>query len=340
MGEKSILELAKLGNSNALAEVMNQLLQPLGSSCTVKAIGDRLYVFVESLQVPDQKAVVTTIRQAMMTWQLDSLKSVKIYARKLEDQVAAWTQEFNLEQKSETPLPTVSDSNFNSNGKERAPVQNELSSQGNNGSAPKIAPKKPKKSSSQIRRNLERTLLVFITFMVTTILWDRWGFFKPLNYPSEFSSLLNSWLSLVNQRTATISGGAWVTKEAGNSDILRGLEIALCKASVKPEIKRVRDNKWRESISKNKTPIGYWHLNIEAMNAKVSSHTGCFQVVRTGIEGKYTIPNVPFGSYFLYAPYETSVAKAYWMVPVEIESTKPLQIDLDNSNMMELYNRE
>ncbi|HAZ49055.1 MAG TPA: hypothetical protein DDW76_05045 [Cyanobacteria bacterium UBA11369] len=335
MGEKSILEQAKLGNSNAIAEVMNQLLQPLGSSCTVKTIGDRLYVFVESLQVPDQKAVVTTIRQAAIAWQIDSIKSVKIYARQLEDKVAAWSQEFNLEQKSETPLPNISSPKFNSNGNSHEPVQN----QDNNGSVPKIAPKKPKKSS-QIWRNLEIILVVFVTFVVTTVLWDRWGFFKPLNYSSELSNLLNSWLILVNKRTATISGGAWVTKEAGNSDILRGLEIALCKASVKPEIKRVRDNKWRESLYKNKTPIGYWHLNIEAMNAKVSAHTGCFQVVKTGIEGKYTIPDVPFGSYFLYAPYETSVAKAYWMVPVEIESTKQIQIDLDNSNMMELYNRE
>ena len=329
MGEKSILEQAKLGNSNAIAEVMNQLLQPLGSSCTVKTIGDRLYVFLESLQVPDQKTVVSSIRQGMMALQIDSIKSVKIYARQLEDKVAAWSEEFNLETKNETSLPTVSDSNFNANGNayELEPEKN-------------IIPAKKPKKPAKLWRNLERILLVFITFVVTTVLWDRWGFFQPLNYRSELSNLLNTWLSQVNKRTATISGGAWVTKEAGNSDILRGLEIALCQASVKPEIKRVRDNKWRERLYKNKTPIGYWHLNIEAMNAKVSAHTGCFQVVKTGIEGKYTIPDVPFGSYFLYAPYETSVAKAYWMIPVEIKSTKPIQVDLDNSNMMELYNRE
>ena len=329
MGEKSILEQAKLGNSNAIAEVMNQLLQPLGSSCTVKTIGDRLYVFVESLQVPDQKTVVSSIRQGMMALQIDSFKSVKIYARQLEDKVAAWSEEFNLETKNETSLPTVSDSNFNANGN-----AHELEQEKN------IIPAKKPKKPAKLWRNLERILLVFITFVVTTVLWDRWGFFQPLNYRSELSNLLNTWLSQVNKRTATISGGAWVTKEAGNSDILRGLEIALCQASVKPEIKRVRDNKWRESIYKNKTPIGYWHLNIEAMNSKVSSQKDCFQVVRTGIEGKYTIPDVPFGSYFLYAPYETSVAKAYWMIPVEIKSTKPIQVDLDNSNMMELYNRE
>ncbi|HAX78503.1 MAG TPA: hypothetical protein DCY88_22400 [Cyanobacteria bacterium UBA11372] len=326
MGEKSILEQAKLGNGNAIADLINQSLQPKGISCTVKPIGDRLYVFLESLQVPDQKTVVSSIRQGMMALQIDSFKSVKIYARQLEDKVAAWSEEFNLETKNETSLPTVSDSNFNANGN-----AHELEQEKNI-----IPAKKPKK----LWRNLERILLVFITFVVTTVLWDRWGFFQPLNYRSELSNLLNTWLSQVNKRTATISGGAWVTKEAGNSDILRGLEIALCKASVKPEIKRVRDNKWRESIYKNKTPIGYWHLNIEAMNSKVSSQKDCFQVVRTGIEGKYTIPDVPFGSYFIYAPYETSVAKAYWMIPVEIKSTKPIQVDLDNSNMMELYNRE
>ena len=329
MGEKSILELAKLGNGNAIADLINQSLQPKGISCKVKPIGDRLYVFLESLQVPDQKAVVATIRKGIMALQVDSFKSVKIYARQLEEKVTAWSEEFNLSQKTETSLPIVSDSKINANGN-----SHELAQEKNI-----LPPKKPKKSS-KLWRNLERILLVFITFVLTTVLWDRWGYFKPLNYHSELSNLLNTWLSLINKRTANISGGAWVTKEIGNLDILRGLEIALCKASVKPEIRRVRDNKWRESTSKNKTPIGYWHLNIEAMNSKVSSQRDCFQVVRTGIEGKYTIPDVPFGSYFIYAPYETSVAKAYWMVPVEIKTTKPIQVDLDNSNMMELYNRE
>jgi hypothetical protein len=339
MGEKSILELAKLGNGNAIADLINQSLQPKGISCTVKPIGDRLYVFLESLQVPDQKSVVATIRQGIIALQVDSFTSVKIYARQLEEKVAAWSQEFNLQPNNATSFSTVSGYNLNADSSSKEPVKNQIySPEKPDSSLPKIS--KKHKKHAKLWRNFERILLVLITFVFTTVLWDKWGFFKPLNYPSEFSNLLNTWLSLVNKRTANISGGAWVTKEIGNSDILRGLEIALCKASVKPEIRRVRDNKWRESTSKNKTPIGYWHLNIEAMNSKVSSQRDCFQIVRTGIEGKYTIPDVPFGSYFLYAPYETSVAKAYWMVPVEIESTKPLQIDLDNSNMMELYNRE
>lgn len=335
MGKKSILEQAKLGNGNAIADLLNQSLQPKGISCTVKLTGDRLYIFVESLQVPDQKAVVSSIRQAIIALQLDSIKNVKIYARQLEDKVAAWSEEFNLNEKNQTAFSAVSASDFNANGNYRESVQNSsLAPEG------KILKPKKQKKPFKLWRNLERTLLVLITFVATTVIWDRWGFFKPLNYNSELSNRLDSWLSLVNKRTADISGGAWVTKEAGNSDILRGLEIALCKATVKPEIKRVRDNKWRESVLKNKTPIGYWHLNIAAMNSKVSAQKDCFQVVRTGIEGKYKIPDVPFGAYFIYAPYETSLAKAYWMVPVQIESTKPIQVDLDNSNMMELYNRE
>lgn len=319
MGENRILELAKLGNANAIAELINQSLQQRGISCKVKTIGSSLYVFVESLQVPPQQTVVTSIRQGLITLNVNSIKSVKIYGRQLGESTPAWTEEFDLSS-------TASFSNVESNGS------------GDNSAKYQIEP--PPKKSSWLFRNLERFLLVFITFVLTTLIWDKWGFFKPLNYRSEFSNILNSLVSQVNKRTTTISGGAWVTKEAGTSDILRGLEIALCKASVKPALRRVRDNKWRESIAKNKTPIGYWHLNIDAMNSKIASTRDCFEVVRTGIEGKYTIPDVPFGSYFIYAPYETSVAKAYWIVPVEVESTKPIQIDLDNSNMMELYNRD
>ena len=334
MGEQSILELAKLGNANAIADLMNQSLQQKGVSCKVKISGDRLYVFVESSH-KDRQAVVALIRQGTINLNVKSLKIVKIYGRQLGENTAAWNEEFDLVSQAKTPSP-ASFSHVETNGNDNSIKHQSLSKL--DGLKPKN-PQPPKKLSG-LFRHFKILIFVFITFALTTLIWDKWGFFKPLNYRSELSKLLEDWVSLVNQRTATISGGAWVTKEAGTSDILRGLEIALCKANVKPEIRRVRDNKWRESISKYKTPIGYWHLNIEAMNAKVASHKDCFQVVKTGIEGKYTIPDVPFGTYFIYAPYETSFAKAYWMIPIQVQSNKTIQIDLDNSNMMELYNRD
>jgi hypothetical protein len=186
---------------------------------------------------------------------------------------------------------------------------------------------------------LERFFLVALTFVLTTLIWDKLGFFKPMSSQAESSQFLTGLLNQINQKTGTISGGAWVTKEGGNSDILRGLEIVLCKANVKSELVKIRDNKWRESMVKYKTSSGYLHLNMNAMNSKVAAHKDCFRIVKTGIEGKYTIADVPFGSYLLYAPYETSFSKAYWMIPVEVDSSQPLQIDLDNSNMMELYNK-
>ena len=342
MTEKNILELARLGNPNAIASLMNQSLHPQGINSTAKLSRDCLYIFVESIQVPHQPSIVEFIYQGMMILQVESVKTVKIYGRKLGEEMAAWSQEFEMDSPIEpTILETAPSLNYVERIRTEKKVKHPSSPAKKNKAAPvPVEPSRKSQKGASIFRNLERIFLVLVTFLLTTVFWDKLGTLMPSDRYSELNQIYNSFMSQINQRHATIAGGAWVTKEGGNSDILRGLEIVLCKASVKPEIMHVRDSKWREIAAKYKNQSGYWYLNIEAMNSKVAAHKDCLDIVKTGIEGKYIIPEIPFGSYIIYAPYETSFSKAYWIVPVEVKSTKPLQIDLDNSNMTELYNQK
>jgi hypothetical protein len=57
---------------------------------------------------------------------------------------------------------------------------------------------------------------------------------------------------------------------------------------------------------------------------------------KTGIDGKYQIPNVPGGSYYLYAEIDTPTLSATWLIPIKI-SGNDLAIDLDNDNAVYLH---
>jgi len=145
--------------------------------------------------------------------------------------------------------------------------------------------------------------------------------------------------------TATISGGAWVTLGGGQSDILRGLEIALCRESLGPELIRVRAEANEENKKKHPDwpefykdgPAVLLTFIINGLEV-VSKHT--ILTAKTSIEGKYRIPDVPEGSYFLFAVYNTIFSVAYWLIPVSVKSAEPITIDLENSNMKECYNKK
>ncbi len=63
--QENLLELAKQGNSKAIATLINRQLQPKG--ITVKAnFKDRcLQIVLESAQIPDQEALVVFIRKGI-----------------------------------------------------------------------------------------------------------------------------------------------------------------------------------------------------------------------------------------------------------------------------------
>ena len=60
---------------------------------------------------------------------------------------------------------------------------------------------------------------------------------------------------------------------------------------------------------------------------------------KTNVEGRYALQNVPGGSYYLYAAVETSNILVEWMIPLNVTSNGPIQIDLFNDNAATVQNR-
>ena len=149
--------------------------------------------------------------------------------------------------------------------------------------------------------------------------------------------------------SGSISGGAWVTKGGGQSDILRGIEVALCKGSTKEMIEKERDVKIAAEVaivkqdSPDIEPLAYMEYNrydllpLKEMNEVAAKNA--IKVVKTNIDGKYLFEEVPYGYYILYAYCESSFSKIYWLIPIKVASRKTINMDFDNSNAEEVLNK-
>lgn len=146
-------------------------------------------------------------------------------------------------------------------------------------------------------------------------------------------------------KTSTISGGAWVVRAGGQSDLLRGFEIVLCKTGAELELKKaINDGGKEKKVDKNH-PLsgdslyeGYYRLDIKQMRQTIAPYV--IKKTNTDIEGKYSLTEIPEGSYFLFAGFKSEFSVAYWLIPVSADKGKDVHIDLYNVNMEEMYNRK
>ncbi|MBN3907401.1 MAG: hypothetical protein HWQ35_12800 [Nostoc sp. NMS1] len=96
MTQPNILELAKQGDVDAIASLMNRHLHPKGIAAKVAFQDAYLEVTLESAQVPNQKILVAFIRKGLTGLGAASIESVKIYGQQTGKKFPAWTKEFNL----------------------------------------------------------------------------------------------------------------------------------------------------------------------------------------------------------------------------------------------------
>jgi len=89
-----LLEMAKQGKSKAIAQLINQLLQPKGIAATAGYKDGWLHVILESTEVPNQQATATYIHKKLGTLKSKYLTQVKIHGRQLGSKTVSWTQEF------------------------------------------------------------------------------------------------------------------------------------------------------------------------------------------------------------------------------------------------------
>ncbi|MGE5660127.1 MAG: hypothetical protein ACM37W_26355 [Actinomycetota bacterium] len=93
--QPNVLELAKLGNPQAIAALLNHHLQRKGITVKATLKEEGLRIKVESEQVPPQQ-LVSYIHQGIATLNPQSIKTIKIYGFQAGQNLPAWKQELSL----------------------------------------------------------------------------------------------------------------------------------------------------------------------------------------------------------------------------------------------------
>ncbi|MBN3898701.1 MAG: hypothetical protein HWQ41_26555 [Nostoc sp. NOS(2021)] len=96
MTQPNILKLAKQGDAEAIASLMNRHLHPKGITAKVAFKDACLEVILESAQVPNQQILVAFVRKGLMALGAASVEKVKVYGQQTGKEFPAWSKEFNL----------------------------------------------------------------------------------------------------------------------------------------------------------------------------------------------------------------------------------------------------
>ncbi|MCC5643166.1 hypothetical protein LC607_09475 [Nostoc sp. CHAB 5824] len=120
MTQPNILKLAKQGDVQAIASLMNRHLQPKGITAKVAFQDACLEVMLESAEVPNQQTLVAFIRKGLTALGATSIEIVKVSGQQTGKEFPAWSKEFDLgivedeieavdnEQSSSNPPLTIS----------------------------------------------------------------------------------------------------------------------------------------------------------------------------------------------------------------------------------------
>ncbi|MCC5606448.1 hypothetical protein LC612_06510 [Nostoc sp. CHAB 5834] len=114
MTQPNILELAKQGDVQAIASLMNRHLHPKGITAKVAFQDTCLEVILESAQVLNQQILVAFIRKGLTALGSASIEIVKVYGQQTGKEFPAWSREFNLGI-AEAELEPVDDEHSSSN---------------------------------------------------------------------------------------------------------------------------------------------------------------------------------------------------------------------------------
>ncbi|MFN6527227.1 hypothetical protein [Nostoc sp. ChiSLP03a] len=114
MTQPNILKLAKQGDAEAIASLMNRHLHPKGINAKVAFQDACLEVTLESAQVLNQQVLVAFIRKGLTALGAASVERVKIYGQQTGKEFPTWSKEFDLGM-VEADLKPVDNEHFSSN---------------------------------------------------------------------------------------------------------------------------------------------------------------------------------------------------------------------------------
>lgn len=92
----NLLELAKQGNADAIASLMNRQLQSKGITAKVNLQDSCIYVLLESATIPDQRIVAPFVVQGMMKLAIETADSLQVYGKQTGEKKPSWSQAYSL----------------------------------------------------------------------------------------------------------------------------------------------------------------------------------------------------------------------------------------------------
>lgn len=94
MTQANLLELAKQGNPQAIAALMNLVLEPKGVVARTQLQDDCLHIVFTSEHNLSQSAIANFVRNGLGTLGTQSFQQVKLYARKAGQNAPLWVESF------------------------------------------------------------------------------------------------------------------------------------------------------------------------------------------------------------------------------------------------------
>lgn len=95
--QTNVLELAKQGNPQAIASLMNLALQSKGAIAKATLNNGCLHIILDSEQPLSQQTIVNFVRSGLTNLAAKPIQSVEIYARKVGQEEPVWTERFQVD---------------------------------------------------------------------------------------------------------------------------------------------------------------------------------------------------------------------------------------------------
>ncbi|MDX2244294.1 MAG: type IV pilin-like G/H family protein [Leptolyngbyaceae cyanobacterium bins.302] len=96
MTQHSLLELARSGNPQAIASLMNQVLEPKGVVAKTQLDGNCLHIVFTSEHLLSQSAIASFVKNGLNSLGTKSFQTIKLYAQKIGQESPLWVDSFSL----------------------------------------------------------------------------------------------------------------------------------------------------------------------------------------------------------------------------------------------------
>ena len=107
MVQYRFIQLARQGNSKAIATLLNNKLHSKGINAKVSVVNNCLYILLESDELPERSIIIYIVRNQLLEVKLDAIKIVKLSFKRYIDKYPTWGQTFDLKLNSLSSLKSA-----------------------------------------------------------------------------------------------------------------------------------------------------------------------------------------------------------------------------------------